>query len=160
MSDGSLRFAAVYPGRYLVSVFETIPDYHLDSILLGEQEVLGKEVILSEGSPPIRVIFKPNVSGLRGSVENCGSASVLVLPEDEGLWDFRFIRRATCNRSGNFESGGLRPGGYYALALDRIDSTGLDDLAILRRLAAMGAKVRIEPERVAYIELKPLQWPD
>jgi len=154
-------FPAVYPGRYRVNVYADIAkDYYLGSVLLGEEDVLGKEVMLAEGAPQFRVIFKPNSTGLRGTVENCGGGSVLVLPEEEGLWNFRFIRKMSCDRSGHFEFGGIRPGGYYVLALDRIELTGLDDLGTLRRLASMGTRVRIEPERAAYVELKVSHWPD
>jgi hypothetical protein len=83
-----------------------------------------------------------------------------LLPEDEGLWNFRFIRRGSCDSSGHFEFGGLRPGNYYALALDRLESTGLDDLSTLRRLASMGAQVPVDSGRSAYVELKLAHWPE
>jgi hypothetical protein len=116
--------------------------------------------MLAEGVPPVRVVFKPNSAKLRGTVENCGGASILLHLQDEGLWNFRFIRRGSCDSSGHFELGGLRPGNYYALALDRIDSTGLDDLSILRRLASIGAQVQVDSGRAAYVELKPSLWPE
>jgi hypothetical protein len=159
-SDGSLTLPVVYPGRYTVDVFATIPDYYLESVRLGEQDALGKEVTLAEGAPPIHVVFKPNSAGLRGTVENCGTASVLLLPQDEGLWNFRFIRRVSCDSSGHFDIRDLRPGNYYALALDRIDPSGLDDLSTLRRLANQSTKVQVDPGLPAYIELKMAVWPE
>ena len=158
--DNILRFPAVYTGRYRIEVFRWPAGYYLDSVLAGEQDVLGKEVMLTEGMPPIRVVFKPSTAGLRGHVESCGDASILLLPRDEGLWDFRFIIRGSCDGSGHFEIGGVRPGDYYALALDRIDSTGLDDLDMLRRLADMGKKVQVESGRSAYLELTLTSWPE
>jgi len=85
-SGGRVQFPTVYPGRYTINVDATIPDHYLDSVLVGEQDVLGKEVTLAEGGPPIHIVFKPNPAGLRGTVENCGSTSILLLPQDEGLW--------------------------------------------------------------------------
>ena len=159
-ADGTLQFPAIYPGRYRVNVYATIPDHYLDSVRIGEQDVLGKEVMFAEGMPAVRVVFKPNSARVRGTVENCGGASILLLPEDEGLWDFRFIRRGSCDSSGHFEFGGLRPGNYYTLALDRLESTGLDDLSTLRRLASMGAQVPVDSGRSAYVELKLAHWPE
>ena len=107
-SDGTLRFPAVYPGRYRVNVFGAIPQHYLDSVRLGEQDVLGQEVLFAEGMPPLRVVYKPDAAALRGKVENGGGASILLLPQNEGLWNERFIRRASCDSSGHFEIDGLR----------------------------------------------------
>ena len=159
-SNGAMRLGPAYPGRYRIETFGSIDGYYLDSIMAGDRDVLGKEVTITEGMPPFRIVYKPNSAGVRGTVESCGEASVLLLPEDEDLWDFRFLHRASCDRDGHFQIGGLRPGAWYALALDRVDSTGLDDLAALRRLAAMAATVRVEAGSVATVDLKVQPWPD
>ena len=159
-ADGKLQFQSVYPGHYRINVFATIPAYYLGAVLMDDQDMLGKDVLFAEGAPPIYVIFQPNSTSVRGKVEECGSGAVLILPQDEGLWDFRFIRHTTCDSTGRFDIGGLRPGNYYALALDRIDSTGLDDLVVLRCLAGMAEKLAVEPGRAVYVELKRLKWPD
>ncbi len=59
-----------------------------------------------------------------------------------------------------FEIGGLRPGEYYALALDRIVPTGLDDVFMLRQLARLGTRVQVDSGRTAPIELKRSNWPE
>src|ERR1041385_3508236 len=51
--DGSVQFEDVLPGRYTVKPMGQHPGYYVDSIKLGEQEVLGREVELNAGSPPI-----------------------------------------------------------------------------------------------------------
>ena len=158
--DGSLRFFHVYPTRYRVLVFGTVGGYYLDSILVGDRDLLGKEAMLTEGMPPLRIVYKPDSAGVHGRVEDCGGAAILLLPEDESLWDYRFIHRAVCGPDGRFEVRGLRPGGWYALALERIDATGLDDLATLRRLAVLAARVQVEPGRFASLDLKVQLWPE
>jgi len=158
--SGKLEIPGVYAGRYSVEVFTTSPHYYLDSVLLGEQTVLGKEVTLTEGSPPIRVVFKQDTAGVHGYVEKCGAASILLFPEDEELWNYRFIRRGSCDSSGHFEIGGLRPGKYYALALDHIDPTGLDNLSTLRHLVTIAVEVQASSGSLTYIELETVAWPD
>ena len=157
---GGLQFPAVYPGRYKVNVYGAIPGHYLDAIYLGDQPVLGKEVTITSGIAPVRVVFHPNSAGVRGRVENCGGGSVLLLPADEGLWDFRFIRQTPCDAAGNFEIGGLRPGDYYAAAFDHISPTGLDDLATLRRLANAAARIQVDGGRTSILDLKLLGWPE
>uniref|UniRef100_Q01Z66 Carboxypeptidase regulatory-like domain-containing protein n=1 Tax=Solibacter usitatus (strain Ellin6076) TaxID=234267 RepID=Q01Z66_SOLUE len=158
--DGKLEFPAVYPGRYSVNVFGTPKEHYLDAVMVGEQDVLGRERVFAEGMAPLRVVFKPNAAGVRGAVENCGGASVLLLPQDEGLWSYPFIQQRSCDRTGHFTIGGLRPGSYYAVAVDRIDGTGLDDLGTLRRLASMAERIQVESGRVGYVELKVQRWPE
>ena len=159
-ADGALRFPSVYPGRYRVEVFAKTPDHYLASILVGEQDVLGQEVGFSEGMPPLHVVFKADAGGLRGAVENCNGGSVLLLPWEEGLWNFRFVRVSQCDPSGHFEIGGLRPGNYYAVAFDHVDETGLDDLGTLRRLANISVKAQVDRGRVSYMELRISTWPE
>ena len=92
---------------------ESIDGYYLDSIMLGDRDVLGKEVLVTEGMPPFRIVYKPNSAGIRGKVEDCGGASVLLLPQQEDLWNFRFLHQVACDRGGRFEVAGLRPGPWY-----------------------------------------------
>jgi len=159
-AEGKLQFPAIYPGRYRVNVFGTLKQHYLDSVMVGEQDVLGKEAVFAEGMPPVRVVFKPNAAGVRGAVENCGGASILLLPQEEGLWNYPFIQHESCDGNGHFAIGGLRPGSYYAVAVERIDGTGLDDLGTLRRLASMAERVQVDSGRVAYVELKVQRWPE
>ncbi len=66
--QGSLQFPAVYAGHYRINIFGTIPGYYLDTVLLEGRDVLGKEVLLAEGTPPIHVVFQsttPPVSAAR-----------------------------------------------------------------------------------------------
>jgi hypothetical protein len=157
---GGLQFPAVYPGRYKVNVFGTIPGHYLDSIYFGDLPVLGKEITVASGAVPLRVVFRSNAGAVRGKVENCAFGSVLLLPTDESLWDFRFIVQGACDAAGNFEIGGIRPGDYYAVAFDRVTSSGLDDTSTLRRIAALATRIPIDAGRTAPLDLKCLPWPE
>jgi hypothetical protein len=157
---GGLQFPAVYPGRYKVNVFGTIQGHYLDSIYLGDQPALGREITLTSGAVPLRVVFRSNAGAVRGKVDRCASGSVVLLPTDESLWDFRFILQAACDTAGNFEIGGIRPGDYYVAAFDRVTSSGLDDLSTLRRIVALATRTTIDGGRTSLLDLKCLAWPE
>jgi hypothetical protein len=160
ISDGAFELPTVYPGRYQVSVFVRAPEYYLNSIRIGEQEVLGKDGIFASGMPALRVVYGSNAGSVRGTAAGCAGGPVIALPDEEELWNFRFIKRSACDARGRFEIVGLRPGSYTLVALDRIDGTGLDDLSTLRRLAAIGTHAQVEAGPPAIVELKRAAWPD
>ena len=158
--DGTFRLDGVLPGRYTVKPAGVVPDHYVDSIKLGEQEVLGREVELTAASPPIRVTYKPNAARVRGTVEKCEGATVVLIPQDEAFIDDQFIRHSQCDATGKFEVGGLRPGDYYAYAFDRIDGWALNDAVFMRGLAARAARVHLGPGELASLELKVTPWPE
>jgi len=60
--NGKIQVDGVYPGRYRFLGY-TWPGYYLDSILLGERDVLGKEVELMEGASRILLCDRNPASG-------------------------------------------------------------------------------------------------
>jgi hypothetical protein len=161
-SDHTLTINGAYPGRYRVLVFDNNPKFYLQSVLFREQDVLGKNLTLTGEQASIRLNFRPssNAGVLQGMVDGNCPASILLLPADETMWTFQFIRQGECDATGHFEIPKVRSGNYYALALDRIVAAGLDNLVTLRRLAAEGVEVQIDENRAAYKVLKIVTWPD
>jgi hypothetical protein len=69
---GKLR-VDVYPGWYRFD--ESSPaGYYIDSMLLGERNVLGWDIELMEGVPPIRIVYKQDGAKVRGTVD-CGAGA-------------------------------------------------------------------------------------
>jgi len=158
--DGSLRIEGVLPGSYSIRPVGQPPGYYVESVKLGEQEVLGREVELTAGSPPIRVIYKPNAARVRGGVEKCEGATVVLIPQDDAFLDDQFIRKSPCDAAGKFDVGGLRPGDYHAFAFDRADYWALLDPAFVHTLLPRAEKVHLEPGETASLDLKVTTWPE
>jgi hypothetical protein len=53
---------------------------------------------------------------VRGSIENCGDAAVILIPQEPELRRDQFMRVAKCGAHGQFEFSGVRPGSYYGIA--------------------------------------------
>jgi hypothetical protein len=85
---------------------------------------------------------------------------VALLPQDESLLDGQYIRTAKCDASGRFEVGSLKPGEYFALAFDRIDSAAFIDVPFVRNLRAAAVLVHVEAGQAADVELKVTPWPE
>ena len=115
--------------------------YYLASIRIAEREVLGETVELTAASPPITILYKADGGGVRGTVEDCGSARVVLVPQERGLQGFNdFIGHAACDAGGHFEISNMRPGEYYAYAFDQ--QPPIKDLAELLVNRAVRITVR------------------
>jgi len=78
--DGKIALEGVYPGRYWF--YQSTPKgEYLDAILLGERDVLGWEVDLAEGAPPIRMLYKQGGGTVRGTVAQGGGVTVVLVPD-------------------------------------------------------------------------------
>ena len=115
-NDGNLTVRNVYPGLYEVETFSDPPvPYYLDSIRLGVQDARGWVSILTDAQP-LTITYKLGGGAVRGTIEGCGDAHVLLIPQDQALRRHAFIYIATCSKSGQFEIPAVRPGEYYGLA--------------------------------------------
>jgi 5-hydroxyisourate hydrolase-like protein (transthyretin family) len=158
--DGSIRFPKVQPGRYTIFPVGYIPGYYVDSVKLGDREVMTRTVELTDGAIPFRVIYRPNAGRVRGSVEKGAGTTIALVPQDEALLDGQFIRSVKCDASGRFEVGSLKPGEYYAFAFDRIDRDALTDVSFVRNLRSAAVPVHVEEGKAADVELKVTSWPE
>ena len=64
--DGSFTIKDVYPGRYRIVPMGFVPGYYVDSVMLGERDVMNQEVDLAPGAPPMRVNYRPKAGKVRG----------------------------------------------------------------------------------------------
>jgi hypothetical protein len=134
---GEFTVTRVMEGRYLIVPLlgdaSSMYSYYLASIRVAEREVLGETVELTAGSP-ITILYKADGGGVRGTVEDCSSASVVLVPQVralQGIGDF--IRHASCDAGGHFEIAKVRPGEYYAYAFDQQPPIkGLTELLVNR----------------------------
>jgi hypothetical protein len=123
-AKGAFSLTRVMEGQYrIVPVLGDVASmyaYYLASIRIAGREVLGEMVELTAASSPITILYKADGGGVRGAVEDCGSAHVVLAPQEPALQGIGgFIRHADCDPSGHFEISNMRPGEYYGYAFDR-----------------------------------------
>ena len=152
--DGSFKIENIYPGLYKVVALSPGPPYFVGSIRMGGADVLGQYIQIASGALPIEVMLESNGGGVRGRVEDCGSATVALLPQDRIAQDPQFVRTSRCGEAGRFDVADVRPGSYYAFAFDQWEGpvellSGLD-----QALANQAVSVRVEPGQVANVELR------
>jgi hypothetical protein len=163
--DGTLRFDHVVPGQYrIVPPPGVAGNYYLSSLLVGEQEVLGQPVDLFPGSPPLRILYKPNAGTTRGTVDHCEKATVVLVPE-QALTDLTqdFGRFSACRSGGGsdgeFSIASLRPDAYYIWALDTVDPKTFTDPKLLQKLIPKAVRVTVQEAGTASVHLSVTHVP-
>jgi hypothetical protein len=121
--DETGKFTAdgVYPGVYKVNSIQPGAQFYLASIKLGERESPDGHVEFYSGGLPLNVIYRSDGGTVRGTVEDCGAATVLLVPQDLTLRRLPYIHNAKCKSNGGYEFTAIRPGEYFALALNPSD---------------------------------------
>jgi hypothetical protein len=152
--DGAFKIDNVYPGSYKIFANSPGSPYFLASLTIGDREALGQYVELDSGTPPVKVLFDSSGGGARGTVENCGGATVVLAPQDKTLYEPQFVQTASCAEGGRFEIPSMRPGAYCAFAFDQWDGP----VALLSSLdqAPMNTAVSLRVNRgeVANVDLR------
>jgi hypothetical protein len=153
------HFVHVAPGRYRVVPPLPLPGFYVASMLLGGREVLGQEVDLTPGSPPLRVVYHTSASGVRGTVENGEGATVVLFwqASPQSASGLSFMRTVKCGSGGAFDMGGVPPGDYYAVAFDRFDPMQATSPANV--IGSSAVPVRVEEGAATSVELHVIHWP-
>jgi uncharacterized GH25 family protein len=118
-ADGSFRIENLVPGSYRFQPTSPGAPYYLASIEMNGRDVTGEWVEILPGTLPVTITYRADGGTVRGSVEDCGSATVVLAPRDASLQYAEFIRQERCSQNGRFEITGVRPGEYYAFAFDK-----------------------------------------
>jgi hypothetical protein len=151
--DGKLVVERVYPGRY--RFYQSAPKgEYLDSVLLGNREVLGQDVELADTAPPIRMVYRQGGGKVRGRVADGGGATVVLIPEQSSPDHWQ---RVTSDEQGRFEVAGLRPGIYFAIAVRK--AAALQDSAFPALVEQQGQLLHVGAGETASVELRLTAWP-
>jgi hypothetical protein len=144
--------APVYPGSYRVEIpFAGFGGY-LESVRLGDLEVMNKTFSLWDGSQPLRVVIRRGAATVRVTVEKGDGAAVLIVGSDETP------RMAMRGPDGSFQLS-VRPGDYYVLAFDRADARLLSSPSMWRPLLGHAERVHLEKDGLATVTLKAIPAP-
>src|SRR5205823_6568082 len=95
------------------------PHNFVAAIKMGDRDLLGENVEFYPGSLPLQVIFDSKGGAVRGTVEDCSGATVVLTPTDPKLQQPQFVQTAKCADGGSFDISNLRPGDYHAFAFER-----------------------------------------
>lgn len=112
-ADGNFQFQDFYPGTYAFNAGPAPPLFYLEAIRLGDVPVVG-EIELSAALPPLTVVYKSDGGAVRGTVENCNSGMVLLVPQDHPELP---VFTGSCGSDNRFTIDTVRPGDYSALVL-------------------------------------------
>ena len=154
IKDGAFQIDNVYPGLYKIIALPPGAPYFVSSIKLGGVDALGRYVQISSGSLPIEIDFDSAGGAVHGTVEDCGSATVVLAPQEPSLQDPQFVLTSRCRESGRYEITDVRPGTYYAFALDQWEGPA-DLLANLdQSIASKAVTIRIEAGQTASQDLR------
>jgi hypothetical protein len=117
--SGSFRIENMVPGVYRFQPTMPGAPYYLASIEMNGRDVTGEWVEIASGTLPVTITYRADGGIVRGAVEECGGATIVVAPRERSLQYADFIRQTRCSQNGRFEIAALRPGEYYAFAFDK-----------------------------------------
>ena len=168
-ADGSFRLDNLPAGRYIANVNCGAPSAYVQSITAGGEELLGRDFDLSAAASGLRIAIRTDAATLNGTVEpgdgtngkggGQGRSAVILIPVDVRMRGVDTIPPAPVSAKNSFESRGLRPGDYLAIAFDDVDETQLQDPEFVASLEPMGTRVQLTPGATQSITLKLNAWP-
>jgi 5-hydroxyisourate hydrolase-like protein (transthyretin family) len=155
-NDGSFRIDDMAPGLYRFQPTSPGAPYYLASIEMNGRDVLGEWVEVAPGTLPVTITYRADGGTVRGTVEDCGGATVVLAPQTPALQYSEFVRQTRCQQGGRFEITGMRPGEYYAFAFDQ--PVGMLDLSsFAAKWVAQAVRVTVRPGEATDASLKVTQ---
>jgi protocatechuate 3,4-dioxygenase beta subunit len=157
-SGGGLTFEHLSPGRYRIVPTPGLPTgFYPWAVIVEGRDVLGQEVDLTPGMPPISVVYKPNPGSIRGTVGQAGGATVLVWPEGDIIPDM--VRAVQADSRGAFEIPNVPPGDYSVIAFDRVGDQGGSESFVLGVVAG-APRVKVSEGSAEIVQVPLTRWPD
>jgi hypothetical protein len=119
--SGKFSMDGLYPGLYYVTPILNLRQFYLASIRLGQHESSDGRVEFFSGGLPLTVTYRSDGGTVHGTIEGCGAATVVLVPQDLTLRRRPYILNGKCRANSTYEFTAVRPGEYYVLALDPSD---------------------------------------
>ena len=114
---GDFTIPNVYPGHQVIISTYTRGPYYLESIRLGELDAIASEIPAVSGAQSLTVTYKYGGGSVHGTIEDCGTARVMLIPRDPALRRVEFLRETHFAANGQFVIAAVRPGDYYGFAI-------------------------------------------
>ncbi|MGO9239653.1 MAG: carboxypeptidase regulatory-like domain-containing protein [Bryobacteraceae bacterium] len=165
--DGTFKLEGLMPGRVVVHAQCGGEERYVKSILVGEEDVLGKEVDAAALAAGIKVILRTDTASVSGALDvpeekrdPAKQPRIVLIPTDERLRRAGFIDYSTVDLDYHFSSKSVRPGEYLAFAFAEADNSSFDDPDFLRVVESKGVKVKLTPGESQTVDLKLTPWPE
>ena len=162
-SDWTFELKNVWPGRNSINVSQLPAGWTVKAIFVGGRETPdGRiEVRPNETLPGVLVVLSNRPTVLSGTVsdEKGATASdytVVVFSEDSTRWTAaaRSIATASPDQRGKYKVTGLRPGRYFAIALEYVDQGDEYDPEFLQRWRGRATRVELAEGEPVTLDLK------
>jgi hypothetical protein len=166
--DGTFSIENIGPGKYYPQISNAPEGAYLKSVRWGQQELLGKELDLSNGvSGDLEIVFRYGAAQVGGVVQIPQDANkttppdfTIVLVPDVLNADGSGMDFSNVDQNGAFTFKRVTPGHYLAYALEQIDNTQLQNPDVLKQLASKGVEVDVKEKDNKQIQLTPIAADD
>jgi hypothetical protein len=125
--------------------------------MLNGHDVLNQLTDLGPGAA-LHIVYKRSSSSVRGVVDNGEGATTLLWTQSS--FPLTTLLSIPCGTGGLFQADGVRPGDYYAVAVDHADTLALSGSTVLSRLAQSATTVKVEDGATVQVNLKLMRWPE
>lgn len=167
--DGSFVLENVAPGKYYLNA-NPPPGAYLKSVRFGNQEILGKELDLTQGFGQVSLVFSYGIAEVDGAVQQpqnapaapdeAGNSQPVATPEfqialvPETLHeDGSGFYYGTSRGGGSFSIKQVTPGHYRAYALEQMDYGQMQNPEVLKQLEPKGVEVDVQENDKKQIQL-------
>jgi len=152
-SPPGLELQNAEPGKYSLDLEPNFP-WYVYSAKCGETNVLTSDLQVVAGvqPEPIEVVLRDDAATLSVKVSSQGQPSrgvVLVIPDGAP----RLTRSMSVSEGAQVEEGGLAPGEYSVLALDRADGIEYTNAEVLSRYLSNARHVVLQPNQKIELNL-------
>jgi hypothetical protein len=161
--DGTFALDNLAPGRYDVLLGGTAPKAYESSVQFANREIVGQELDLTAGGGQLDVVLRYGPAEVRGTVPELQNKSkgqpasqqdvTVVLIADTAPEDFFGIRIGALNSNASFGMTNVPPRHYLAYAIEKLDSTQLQNPNVLKELQSKGTEVDLKENDRKQIEL-------
>ncbi len=154
-----LRFDSVFPGRYHLRVSVSTGFNHsmyLDSVRLGELDLIVDEFEVTSEPPAFRVILKTGGGRVTGTVRDGTGGIIVLVPKGEQQRVLEHVATSFFT-GGVFQVENVRPGNYHAFAVKgAFHFSEINDPGYAARLVSGAKSVRVDQNGTATVTLEYL----
>jgi hypothetical protein len=137
--DGSFVIPDVLPGIWDINVEPVPKGGFIKSMLLGDQDVLTEDMIITSGTrDPLRIVVSTRGAVVTGTVtvpqgvSRSARARVLLAPSGKYENVLSFYAIVSADDTGHFEFKAITPGKYKLYAFEELDPSSFEDPTFLK----------------------------